>query len=78
LLFDRPGLRRELHIGRELAKLFREGLHRNRAAWAVFLPAYFSALNASRPRRIVLRALFHGVTALRMVRKLLTLQPPWS
>ncbi|NLB66008.1 MAG: hypothetical protein GX803_06025 [Lentisphaerae bacterium] len=59
-------------IGRDLAKLRREGFNWNAKLFTAFLPLYFDALGASRPRRAAIRAATACVTALRMIRKFLT------
>jgi hypothetical protein len=62
-------LRRD--IGRELAKLRREGFAWNRAAWRAFLPVYFSHLACSQRVRVLLISVCATMTLARMLRKTL-------
>jgi len=70
-LHDRAGWALRRDIGRELAKLRREGFAWDRAAWRTFLPAYFSHLACSHPVRILLMFLCATTTFARMLRKTL-------
>ena len=63
------GLWLDLHVGRELAKLRREGFRRDDALWTAFVPLYFAARGGSRLRRARILAACSVSGALRMVRK---------
>lgn len=65
------GLWLDLHVGRELAKLRREGFRWNDDLWRAFLPLYFAALDASPRRRARLRFACAVAAALRRARKIL-------
>jgi len=70
-LFRRTGLWLDLHVGRELAKLRREGFRWNDDLWRAFLPLYFAALDASPLRRARIRFACAATTVLRQARKIL-------
>ena len=77
-LFRRPGLRLDLHVGWELAKLRREGFRWDDALWQAFLPLYGEALGGSRLRRALILAAGSISGALRMARKFFQGKSPRS
>ena len=68
-LHSRRGWRFDAAVGRELAKLRREGFFWDDALWSSFLPAYFDAARASAFRRFRILFACAAETALRIARK---------
>ncbi len=58
-----------LAVGRELAKLYREGFGFDGGLMAAFLTDYFAAAKASRTRRALVMAVCRATLALRAIRK---------
>lgn len=68
----------DARIGRELAKLRREGFRWDTALWNEFLPLYFNALGCSGGRRFRIRAACCAAMVLRILRKYMGGKPPMS